>query len=33
MQLAGSKLWVPPAAADRPRREFLEWHADIVFNG
>lgn len=31
MQLAGSELWVPHAPDDRPRREFLEWHADTLF--
>ena len=33
MQLAGSELWLPQAAADRPNPEFLEWHADTVFRG
>jgi putative restriction endonuclease len=33
MQLAGSELWLPRAAEDRPNREFLEWHADTVFIG
>ena len=33
MQLAGSELWVPPSAADRPSREFLEWHTDTAFRG
>jgi hypothetical protein len=33
MQLAGNELWIPPAATDRPNREFLEWHADTVFRG
>ena len=33
MQLAGSELWVPPSAADRPDREFIELHADTVFKG
>ncbi len=33
MQLAGRELWLPHDAADRPRREFLEWHADTMFRG
>ena len=33
MQLAGTELWVPYAAEDRPRREFLEWHADTDSRG
>jgi len=33
MQLAGTELWVPHAAEDRPRREFFEWHADTLFKG
>ena len=33
LQLAGSELWLPRAADDRPNREFLEWHADLVFRG
>ena len=31
MHLAGTELWAPHAAEDRPSREFLEWHADTVF--
>lgn len=27
------EIWRPPNAADRPSREFLEWHADTVFRG
>jgi len=33
LQLAGIGLWLPRAVDDRPRREFLEWHADMVFRG
>jgi putative restriction endonuclease len=33
VRLAGSELWLPHAADDRPDREFLEWHADTVFRG
>jgi len=29
--LEGTRLWIPPDAADRPRHEYLEWHADTVF--
>ncbi|MGH7412245.1 MAG: HNH endonuclease [Candidatus Methylomirabilis sp.] len=31
LQLTGSKLWLPKRSEDRPNREFLEWHADVVF--
>ena len=30
-QLEGTKIWVPPRVQDRPKREFLEWHADTIF--
>lgn len=30
-QLDGTSIWVPKREADRPHREFLEWHADTVF--
>jgi putative restriction endonuclease len=30
-QLGGTRIWVPPQMQDRPKREFLEWHADTVF--
>lgn len=30
-QFAGTEIWVPPSAQDRPNKEFLEWHRDIVF--
>ncbi|MGH2739608.1 MAG: HNH endonuclease [Actinomycetota bacterium] len=29
--LEGRDLWIPSAAEDRPSREFLEWHNDVVF--
>lgn len=31
LQLAGTKLWVPKGSGDRPNREFLEWHVDVIF--
>lgn len=31
--LAGKEIWLPPVADERPRAEFLEWHADSVFRG
>ncbi len=31
--LAGQKIWLPQQSESRPRREFLEWHADTVFKG
>jgi putative restriction endonuclease len=31
--LSGRQIWLPKAAELRPRREFLEWHADTLFNG
>ena len=33
MQFAGTELWLPRAVEDRPRRDFLEWHADTLFRG
>lgn len=33
LRLSGSKLWLPKRSEDRPNREFLEWHADVVFRG
>jgi putative restriction endonuclease len=33
LRLSGSKLWLPRRSEDRPNREFLEWHADVVFRG
>ncbi|MBI4560873.1 MAG: HNH endonuclease, partial [Candidatus Rokubacteria bacterium] len=30
-QFQGNKLWMPPKVEDRPQREFLEWHGDVVF--
>jgi len=32
-QLAESEIWLPKNPADRPKRDFLEWHADSVFLG
>lgn len=32
-QFQGAELWLPRHAEDRPGREFLEWHGDIVFRG
>jgi len=29
--LAGKEIWLPEASELRPRREFLEWHAETVF--
>ena len=31
--LQGREIWLPPAADERPRRELLEWHADVVWRG
>ena len=31
--LSGTRIWLPGRAEDRPRREYLEWHADTVFRG
>lgn len=31
--LAGSEVWVPARAADKPDQELLEWHGDVVFRG
>jgi putative restriction endonuclease len=28
----GQRIWLPPEA-ERPGREFLEWHGDVVFRG
>ena len=25
------ELWIPPTITDRPNPQFLEWHADTVF--
>ncbi len=33
LELDGREIWRPSSAADRPRREFLEWHGDVVFRG
>ena len=32
-QFQGRQIWIPPHTEDRPKREFLEWHADSVFLG
>ncbi len=32
-QFEGAALWLPRRAEERPRREFLEWHGDIVYRG
>ncbi len=29
----GSTIWLPSESEARPRREFLEWHADAIFKG
>lgn len=31
--LNGQEIWLPKHSDSRPRREFLEWHADTVFKG
>lgn len=31
LQLEGTKIWMPPRVQDRPKREFLEWHANTMF--
>jgi putative restriction endonuclease len=33
LRLNGSSIWVPAGQADRPNREYLEWHADTVYCG
>lgn len=33
LALDGTGLWLPRAAADRPGRAFLQWHAETVFRG
>jgi putative restriction endonuclease len=33
LQLNGQDVWVPASQADRPRSDFLEWHADTIFRG
>lgn len=32
-QFQGKEVWLPPEPELRPRREFLEWHADTIFLG
>jgi putative restriction endonuclease len=29
----GRELWLPPDTRERPNRELLEWHGDMVFRG
>ena len=29
----GRAIWLPKTEAERPNREFLEWHGDSVFRG
>jgi len=29
----GREIWLPPDPRERPGREFLEWHGDVVFRG
>lgn len=29
----GRELWLPPNPRERPGRELLEWHGDVVFLG
>ncbi len=31
--LAGQRIWLPGRVDDYPSREFLEWHADMVYRG
>ncbi len=31
--LSGRRIWLPGQTADRPARDFLEWHADTVYRG
>ncbi len=31
LRLSDSGIWLPPNIADRPSREFLEWHSDTVY--
>ena len=31
LRLQGSTIWVPRDSDSRPKREFLEWHSDVVF--
>jgi len=32
-RLRGSRLLVPRREVDRPAREFLDWHCDVVVRG
>lgn len=29
----GQEIWLPPDPREHPKREFLEWHGDVVFRG
>lgn len=29
----GRQIWTPPDPREHPKREFLEWHGDVVFRG
>jgi putative restriction endonuclease len=31
--LSGQEIWLPDNSESRPKREFLEWHADTLFKG
>ena len=33
LELEGREVWVPRAESERPAREFLEWHGDVVYKG
>jgi putative restriction endonuclease len=33
LRFEGGEIWVPKSPRDRPDRELLEWHADVVFRG
>lgn len=33
LRLQGSPIWLPRDSDSRPKREFLEWHSDLVFRG
>jgi len=32
-RLNDTEVWLPPDPAERPNRDFLEWHADTLFRG
>jgi hypothetical protein len=29
--MQSSQLWLPMRPEDRPRKEYLEWHNDLIF--